>query len=334
MKATASTRSTVSSKSPAAPSARPAVSSARTGAGTPTKANIAGIAISHPEKLYFPDESITKAEIATYYERMAELIVPHTKDRPLALVRCPDGWNRQCFFQKHADKSVNAAVDRIDVPEGEGTATYMSASSASGLVGLVQWGVIEMHPWGSRRPHLDRPDRLIFDFDPDDAIAWPELVKDVQLLRTLLEDLDLQAFIKTTGGKGLHVIVPIRATLDWEHAKGFSRAVADFLVRTFGDRFIATASKTGRKGKVFIDYLRNAVGATAIAPYGVRARAGAPVAMPVAWDELGADVRFDHFNVRSAEQHVTRRKRDPWHDFATTRQSITKAHGKKMGFEL
>ena len=317
-----------------ATSTHSAASSTRPTAGTPAKISVAGIAISHPDKLYFPDESITKAEIATYYERMAPLIVPHTKDRPLALVRCPDGWKGQCFFQKHADKSVNPAVDRIEVPEGKGTATYMSASAAKGLVGLVQWGVIELHPWGSRRPRLDRPDRLIFDFDPDDAIAWPELVKGVQLLRTLLEELDLETFIKTTGGKGLHVIVPIRPTLDWEQAKGFTRAVADFLVRTFGDRFTATASKAQRKGKVFIDYLRNAEGATAIAPYGVRARAGAPVAMPVAWDELGADVRFDHFNVRSVERHLARRKHDPWHDFATTRQSITKAHGKKMGFEL
>jgi bifunctional non-homologous end joining protein LigD len=210
----------------------------------------------------------------------------------------------------------------------------MGASSAAGLVGLVQWGVIEMHPWGSRKPRLDRPDRLIFDFDPDDALAWSELVTAVGLLRALLDELGLRGFLKTTGGKGLHVVVPIRATLDWAEAKGFTRAVADFLVRTFGDRFTATVTKARRKGKIFIDYLRNAEGATAIAPYGVRARAGAPVSMPIAWEELARDVRFGHFNVRNVEQVVAERKVDPWTDFANTYQTITKTHGKKVGFTL
>ena len=295
---------------------------------------VAGIAISHPDKLYFPEAGITKVEVARYYERMASWILPHIKDRPLALVRCPDGWNKQCFYQKHADKSVNAAVDRIEVPEGGGTATYMSAGSAKALVALVQWGVLELHPWGSRRPRLDRPDRLIFDFDPDEGVKWKDLVTGVELLRTLLGEFDLAGFLKTTGGKGLHVVVPIRTTLDWDQAKGFTRAVADFMVRTFGDRFTATVSKEKRKGKIFIDYLRNAEGATAIAAYGVRARANAPVSMPIAWEELAKDVRFDYFNVRNAEDRLTKQKRDPWRDFAATKQTITKAHAKRVGFAL
>ena len=190
------------------------------------------------------------------------------------------------------------------MPESGDTALYMGARTPTALVALVQWGVLEMHPWGSRRPRLARPDRLIFDFDPDDAVAWNDLVDGVLLLRTLLGELDLEGFLKTTGGKGLHVVVPIRTTLDWAQAKGFARAVAEFMVRTFGDRFIATVSKAGRKGKIFIDYLRNTEGATAVAPYSVRARAGAPVAMPIAWEELAADVRFAHFNLRNAEQWV------------------------------
>ena len=172
---------------------------------------------------------------------------------------------------------MNAAVDRIEVPEGDGTAMYMGAGSAKALVALVQWGVLELHPWGSRTPRLDRPDRLIFDFDPDEAVDWKDLVTGVELLRTLLGELELEGFLKTTGGKGLHVVVPIRTTLDWEQAKGFTRAVADFMVRTFPDRFTATVSKARRKGKILIDYLRNAEGATAIAPYAracARQRAG------------------------------------------------------------
>jgi bifunctional non-homologous end joining protein LigD len=299
-----------------------------------SKTTVASVMLSHPDKVYFPEAGITKIEVARYAERMASWILPHVEGRPLSLVRCPDGWKQQCFYQKHADKSVNPAVDRIEVPEGAGTATYMGASSATALVALVQWGVLELHPWGSRTPRLDRPDRLIFDFDPDEAVTWKDLVAGVELLRTLLGELDLEGFLKTTGGKGLHVIVPIRATLDWAQAKGFTRAVADFMVRTFADRFTATVSKARRKGKTLIDYLRNAEGATAIAPYGVRARANAPVSMPIAWEELATDVRFDHFNLRNAEDRLAKQKRDPWRDFAATKQSITKAHGKRVGFML
>ena len=211
---------------------------------------------------------------------------------------------------------------------------YMGAASAKALVALVQWGVLELHPWGSRRPRLDRPDRLIFDFDPDEGVAWQDLVTGVTLLRTLLGELELEGFLKTTGGKGLHIVVPIRTTLDWAQAKGFTRAVAEFMVKTFADRFTATVSKTRRKGKIFIDYLRNAEGATAIAPYSVRARSNAPVSMPIAWEELAEDVRFDHFNLRNAESRLAGQKRDPWRDYGKTKQTITKAHGKRVGFTL
>ena len=320
---------------PAPSRAASAPKTTKTAAAKKTEATmVAGIAISHPEKLYFPEAGITKVDIAQYYERMASRILPHIKGRPLALVRCPDGWNKQCFYQKHADKSVNPAVARIEVPEGGGKAMYMGAASAKALVALVQWGVLELHPWGSRQPRLDRPDRLIFDFDPDEGVTWKDLVTGVELLRALLGELELEGFLKTTGGKGLHVIVPIRTTLDWDQAKGFTRAVADFMVSTFGDRFTATVSKAKRKGKVFVDYLRNAEGASAVAPYAVRARANAPVSMPIAWEELASDVRFDHFNVRNAQDRLAKQKRDPWRDFETTRQTITKAHGKRVGFAL
>jgi len=162
-----------------------------TTARTAASATVAGVAISHPDKSYFPEAGITKVEVADYHERIAPWILPHIEGRPLSLVRCPDGWNRQCFYQKHASNSVNAAVDRIKVPESGGTALYMGAASAKALVALVQWGVLELHPWGSRLPRLDRPDRLIFDFDPDDGVPWQDLVTGVTLLRTLLGELDL-----------------------------------------------------------------------------------------------------------------------------------------------
>ncbi|HWZ73018.1 MAG TPA: non-homologous end-joining DNA ligase [Casimicrobiaceae bacterium] len=294
---------------------------------------VAGVKLSHPDKLLYPESKLAKRDLALYYEKIGEWILPHLQERPLSLVRCPDGWNGECFYQKHESKSVNQAVARVVVPEGRGKATYMAANSLSALVALVQWGVLELHPWGSRKPRLDRPDRLIFDFDPDDAVEWDELVAAVGVLRTLLGDLGLTGFLKTTGGKGLHVVVPIRAALDWEQAKGFTKAIADLMARTFPDRFIAVMSKTRRKGKIFLDYLRNASGATAIAPYSLRARANAPVATPIGWDELTEDVRFDHFNLRTIPPRLSGLKSDPWAEFLQLRQSISKAMFKRVGYD-
>jgi len=305
----------------------------RNGAAPTASSNavVAGIALSHPDKLLFPADKLTKRDVAQYYEKVGEWMVPHLRERPLSLVRCPDGWQGQCFYQKHADKSVNAAVNRIAVPEGNGTATYMSANSTEAVVALLQWGVIEVHPWGSRKPKLDRPDRLIFDFDPDDGVGWPELVSAVQVMRTLLDEMELTGFLKTTGGKGLHIVVPIRPTIEWDVAKSFTKAVADLLVATFPDRFTATLSKAQRKGKIFIDYLRNGLGATAVAPYSVRAREHAPVATPIAWEELTRDVRFAHFNVGNVPARVARLKKDPWAEFFEVSQSLTKAMMKRVG---
>jgi bifunctional non-homologous end joining protein LigD len=297
----------------------------------PTGVAVAGVALSHPDKLLYPEAALTKHLLAQYYESVGERIVPHLRDRPLSLVRCPDGWNAQCFYQKHADKSVNAAVDRVTVPEGKSTATYMAANSVTAVVALLQWGVLELHPWGSRVSRLDRPDRLIFDFDPDDKLGWEPLAEAARLMRRLLEDLGLQGFLKTTGGKGLHVVVPIRPTLDWDQAKSFTKSIAAIFVRAFPARFTATLSKGERKNRIFIDYLRNAAGATAIAPYSLRARANAPVAMPIAWEELATDVRFDHFNVANVGERVASTAKDPWRDFFSVRQSVTRAMVKKVG---
>ena len=318
------------SRAPAAARAVPGRKVALTAGGSPD--TVAGIKLSNPDKQLFPEARLGKRDLALYYERIADWILPHLRDRPLALVRCPDGWQKECFFQKHADKSVNAAVTRVEVPEGEGTATYFSANSLPALVALVQWGVVELHPWGSRAPKLDCPDRLIFDFDPDDGVGWKQIVEGVGVLRTLLDDLGLEGFLKTTGGKGLHVVVPIRATLDWTQAKGFTKAVADLLVETFPDRFTATLSKARRKGRIFIDYLRNAAGATAIAPYAIRARANAPVSTPIAWKELDTDVRFDHYNVRNVPERLGSLREDPWASIGTTRQTVTRAMFKRVRY--
>jgi bifunctional non-homologous end joining protein LigD len=247
-------------------------------------------------------------------------------------LRCPDGWNKECFYQKHADDSVPKVITRVAVQDSDGPATYMMANSVSAVVALLQMGALELHPWGSRTPKLGFPDRIVFDFDPDDDVGWKEITEAANIMKTLIENLGLRGFLKTTGGKGLHVVIPVRPTLPWQQAKGFSQAIAQLLVNTFPDRFTAKLLKVSRRGKIFIDYLRNAEGATAVAAYSIRARANAPVSTPIEWTELARDVRFDHFNVKNVPARMKSLKRDPWADFMKTQQSITKEMMKKVDY--
>ena len=286
---------------------------------------IEGVAISNAGKLLYPEAGITKLDVARYYAAVGERLVAQLRDRPLTLVRCPNGWDKPCFYQKHANQSVSQYIDRIDIRDSGGVKPYMMANSVSAVVALLQMGVLELHPWGSRAPKLGYPDRLIFDFDPDEALGFDKLVDAVTVLRKLLDTLELEAFLKTTGGKGLHVVVPLEPARSWDEAKEFCRGVAELLVRTFPDRFIAKATKSRRNGLIFVDYLRNAEGATAVAAYSVRAKANAPVAMPIDWAELDKDVRFDYFNVRNVPAQLRKRRRDPWDRLPRVRQALTDA---------
>ena len=292
---------------------------------------IAGVAISNGDKLLYPEAKVTKRELAEYYVAIGERIVPHLERRPLTLVRCPNGWDKPCFYQKHAKESISEHIDRIDIREGGGEQPYMMANNVSAVVALVQMGVLELHPWGSRAPKLGHPDRLIFDFDPDESLPWERIVEGVNVLRKLLDTLGLRSFIKTTGGKGLHVVVPVAATRAWDPAKAFCKAIAELLVRTFPDRFTSKMTKSTREGRIFVDYLRNAENATAIAPYSVRAKRNAPVAMPIAWDQLKQDLRNDHFNVRNVPGILRRRRSDPWAELAQVEQELTDAMLRKVG---
>jgi len=291
---------------------------------------VAGVIISNPGKVLYPEAGITKLDLARYYESVGDWIVPHLEQRPLTLIRCPNGWDKPCFYQKHASGSISEHIDQIDIRDSGGVKPYMIANSPSAVVALLQMGVLEVHPWGSRAPKLDYPDRLIFDFDPDESLGYDKLVDAVTVLRKLLDTLGLEAFLKTTGGKGLHVVVPIQAVHVWDDAREFTKAVAELLVRTFPDRFTSKLAKASRGGRIFVDYLRNAEGATAVAPFSVRAKARAPVAMPIAWSELGEDVRFDHFNIRNVPA-LLRRRRDPWKDLSKVRQKLTPAMFEQLG---
>lgn len=317
---------------------RPAQSrrkSARQGRSTRARSSeeapvISGVTLSHPERVLFPDQGITKLALAQYYESVKEWILPHVEDRPLTLVRCPEGYKKECFYQKHAGDQIPKAMGRVEIPEEDGSSWYMVADSLPALIGLVQMGVLEIHTWGAKRDQLGRPDRITLDLDPDPAIEWPMVIEGAQLLRTLLEELELTSFVKTTGGKGLHVVVPLQRVHTWDEVKAFSKAIADHLAGAIPERFLATMSKQKRKGKIFIDYLRNDRGATAVAAYSTRARPLAPVSVPLAWDELSVDLRSDHFTLDNIAERLERLRRDPWKNYFTTKQRITKNMTRRL----
>jgi len=283
---------------------------------------IAGIKLTHPDRVLYPDQGITKLELAHYYEQVADWMIPHLKGRPLTLVRCPEGYKKQCFYQRHVTESLRDPIQSIRVKEGRSTVSYVAVDSPAGLIALVQMGVLEIHTWGSRQDRLEQPDRLIFDLDPDPALPWQQIKEAAETLRDRMSGLGFSAFVKTTGGKGLHVVVPITPKQDWEAVKLFTKKVAEDLVREAPQRYTATMSKSKRKGKIYIDYLRNTRTATAVCAFSTRARANAPVSAPVHWNELATDVRGEYFTIRNVPQRLARRRTDPWEGYEKARRPI------------
>jgi bifunctional non-homologous end joining protein LigD len=283
---------------------------------------VAEIQLTHPDRVLYPEQGITKRDLALYYERIAGAILPHLEGRPLTLVRCPQGQQRECFYQRHTRDAASGHIRTVAVREKGRTARYLSVDSLPGLIALVQMGVLELHTWGSRAPRIERPDRMTFDLDPGSEVGWEEIRQAAARLRARLKDLDLGAFVKTTGGKGLHVVVPIAPERSWGFVKDFSRVLAESVAREAPDRYITTMSKAKREGKVFIDYLRNARTATAVCAYSTRARAGATVSIPLRWEDLKKDPRAS-FTVQSVPARLARLRRDPWQDYETARRPLT-----------
>ena len=301
---------------------------------------VEGVSISHADRVLFPAAAGTKLDLARYYAAMASWMVPHVVDRPLTLVHCPKGVPRggarkgvDCVFMKHAKVWGPTALRRVRIREKTKVGEYLIADSATALVGLAQMDVLEIHTWNSRFADVERPDRIVIDLDPGERVSWPDVVDAARLVRSLLRVLDLRCFVKTTGGRGLHVVVPLEPSADWSACLEFARAFALSLVRrkpaTFTERF----AKLGREDRILVDYLRNAEGATAIAPYSLRAKKNAPVSMPIAWDELKRDVRFDCFNVRNAAARLKKQKRDPWAEFLDVEQAITPQMMRSVGMK-
>ncbi|GAA5785902.1 DNA ligase D [Chitiniphilus shinanonensis] len=286
---------------------------------------VAGVTITHPSRVVYAEGELTKLDLARYYERVAGHLLPHLRNRPLSLVRCPQGSAHGCFFQKHLGDALPDSVQAVSVPTGDGdTATYMMVDDLPALIGLVQYGVMEFHTWGARGDAPERPDRLIFDLDPAPDVAWAQVKEAAQLTRALLEDLGLRCFLKTTGGKGLHVEVPLIRGPGWDEAKAFARGVAEHLAAEIPQRFTTKLAKNRRGGRIFIDYLRNALGATAVAAFSTRARPGAPVAVPLFWEELEQGIQSADFTVRNLDARL-RDTADPWADYHDARRRLTDA---------
>ncbi|HET7634841.1 MAG TPA: DNA ligase D [Burkholderiales bacterium] len=291
--------------------------------GAASRAEVAGVTLSHASRVLFPRTAITKIDLAHYYETVAERMLPYLRDRPLAIVRCPQGGGEKCFFQKHVGQGMAGDIGHVEVTESHGKATYMTVDNVSALVGMVQMGVLELHTWGSRKGHLAQPDRIIFDLDPAPDVAWERLVTAARLVRGLLQEIGLTSFVKTTGGKGLHVVAPMQPRHEWATIKAFTRAIAEHLEQALPGHFISRMTKAARGGKIFVDYLRNAEGATAVAEYSTRAKPNAPVATPIDWDELTPELRSDSYTVSNLPQRLEKLRRDPWADYFGTRQNVT-----------
>jgi bifunctional non-homologous end joining protein LigD len=300
--------------------------------GKPAPVQVAGVTLSNPDRVLFPEMEVTKRQLAEYYALAADWVLPHVVERPLTLVRCPSGRGKKCFFQKHYDESFPEAVGSVHLVEkDEEEADYFLIHDLEGLVGLVQMGVLELHPWSSRADKLERPDQMIFDLDPDPGIGWPEVRKAAMQVRDRLEETGLESFVKTSGGKGLHVAVPLARRSSWEEVYDFAKAFAQDMASADPDRYTANASKAKRKGKIFIDYLRNNRGATNVAAYSTRAREGAPVSTPLRWEELPGLEGSKAYHLGNLPARLSALRGDPWEGFFETKQSITKAMRESLG---
>lgn len=293
---------------------------------------LADVRLTNPDRVLFPAMGITKRDLAGYLLRVAPRILPHLQGRPVSLVRCPQGRGKACFYQKHAGKGFPAEFGSLAIEEKKGgSENYLLVESEAALAACAQVGVLELHVWGSRKDDIERPDRIVFDLDPDEAVPFSEVRQAARELAGILAEGGLKAFPMVTGGKGLHLVVPIVRRHPWPVVSAFTKAFAEKIADLDPQRFVATMSKTKRKGRIFIDHLRNQRGSTAIVPYSPRAREGAPVAMPLHWDELEDLGAANLFSFSDAIERLD--EKDPWSDYMSTRQSLTAAKLKRIGLD-
>jgi len=308
-RASASRKSAAKSGKAVSPAKRSSSASKAPKAGA---VEVAGVPLTHPDRVVWEEQGITKQRLAEFYVGIADWLLPHLVNRPLTLLRCPAGRQKKCFIQRHSWAGMSPFVHRGMVSDEGGELEVLTVEDIQGAVALVQSGVLEMHVWGARLSDLEHPDRLIFDLDPGEGVQWPHVVEGAFAVRERLKALGLESFVKTTGGKGLHVVVPLKPRASWKEALAFTRSMAEAIAADAPDRYTTTSVKQEREGRIFIDYLRNNREASAVAPYSTRARPGAPVATPLAWEELSPSIKPHGFTVENLTERLSSLRQDPW----------------------
>ena len=287
--------------------------------------SIRGVKVSNPDRVIDPSTGLRKLDLVRYYESVAEWMLPHLSSRPVTLVRGPTGVGGELFFQKHGDKLDIPGIEKLDPGVWPGHQALLEITSAEGLVGAAQMNAIEFHTWNSTTRKIDNPDRIVFDLDPGEGVSWARLREAALLTRTILTEVGLESWLKSSGGKGLHLVVPLAPRLDYDSVKSFSLSVVEHLARTIPSRFVAKSGPANRIGKVFVDYIRNARGATTAAAFSARARPGLGVSMPVSWDQLSSLKSGAHWTIATAREYLSFQKVDPWARYWAARQTLTGA---------
>jgi bifunctional non-homologous end joining protein LigD len=285
------------------------------------------ITLTHPEKILYPDAKITKLQLADYYEKVADQMLPYVINRPLTLLRCPDGIEnnsaKACFYQKHLNENQKNVkhLYTINIKEKHATEKYIYIKDVNGLLTLVQMGVLEIHPWPCKIDNLEKPDMVIFDLDPGPTVPWKRVIAAAQLVKEELAAIGLESYVRITGGKGLHLVVPFQRRYAWEKTIHFVKVFAQYLEQKYPVEFVATMAKSKRHNKIFVDYLRNMRGSTAIANFSTRAKPGATVAVPIDWSTLSVKVKPDQYTVKNIAKYYTLNKH-PWHGFNKNKQTL------------
>lgn len=280
---------------------------------------IEGVKITSPDKIIFEDPDITKEDVVRYYAAIAEHMLPYVKDRILSIVRCPKGIDEACFFKKHPNHSNKGVITKA-IPNSEGELDdYFYIKNTVGLISEAQMGTLEFHTWGSKVQKLEKPDMMVFDLDPDEGMNLEQVRQGVRDLKSILDELSLVSYLKTSGGKGYHIVVPFKPVKSWDVFHNFARRIAEVMEKKWPDRYTSNVRKVNRKNKIFIDWIRNGRGATSVAPYSIRARKGAKVSLPITWDELDT-VAPDGYTMEEALKCI--HKEDPWKDFFDQKQVL------------
>lgn len=293
---------------------------------------VEGIVITHPERVIDGHSGLSKLDLAEYYARVAKRLLSWLEDRPVSLMRAPEGVGGEQFFQRHASRSTMPGVEQLPVELDPGHAPLLRIGSAKALVGAAQMGVVELHTWNANLDDLERPDRFVLDLDPDSALPWSRMIEATQLTLALLDELGLKAFLKTSGGKGMHILVPLQRRHDWDEVKSFAHAISQHMAQLLPDRFSAVSGPKNRVNKIFIDYLRNTRGASTVCVWSARARDGLPVSVPVSREELASLPGANAWTLKNVDERLALQgEDDPWHDWKNIRQKLTQRMWKQLG---